>query len=234
LILFYFFFGKNLSGFSLQMASPVIQLYKSFTSKLFGGFAFLELQTKLVEENKSLQERINDLETENINAKMLLSEAGVFAAATSTDPNLLKAVAVAFPPQIPYDILLLNKGEQDGLKVGAKVFLADRVEAGLIEEVYNNLSKVQLFSSAGVKTESILERSGEVIEIEGAGSGGFKISLPISFDIRIGDFAVTAGLPRRALAKVVSIKKDEAASLLTAFFSYPVKINGNTLFYVQI
>lgn len=236
LILLFFFFGKNLSGLSVQALAPAMRIYNRFSETISLSFNFLKPKENLLLENEALKERITELEAKNLKTRALVSEEEVLMQATSSSllQNAIQALPTSFPPQVPYDTLIIDKGERAGIKTGAKVFLYDRVEAGVVEEVYANFSKIRLFSSPGIKTEAVLERTGEILELTGQGGGSFEASLPASFDIKEEDLVVLPGLPRTIFAKTVSIKKDETSSLNSVFFSPPLKINGNSILYVQI
>jgi cell shape-determining protein MreC len=150
------------------------------------------------------------------------------------EPNYLSAAILLSPPRTPYDVLIIDRGEYDGVVPEQKVLLGNRVALGAIESVRPNQSTVKLFSTPGKKTEAIVERTGEIVELEGQGGGNFKLEVPLGFDIKDGDLILLQGLPRRLLASVAQVKSDETSSFLTVFLQLPARLLGNSPIYVEV
>lgn len=230
----FFFLNNRLSGSAITLLSPVMKISGNISNNLSSAFSIFEPQTNLIAENNALKAEVERLQEENLAYQAQISENTILSVKTEDTPNMIDVLPLSFPPKVPFDTLIINKGQNDGLHAGDKVFLADRIEVGTVESVYSDSGRVTLFTSPGKKTESIFERTGEVVELEGYGSGTFKVQLPKSFDVQEGDLLVLPGLPRTIIAKVATIKRDDASSFITILLSAPIKINGNTLLYVQV
>ena len=229
LILIFFFLGSSISSVFIKIFSPGLNAYNNFKNNFSLGFSVFRTEQSLVTENVNLKERVTQLEVENLNLKAQISEDKII----TKREGFIETLPISFPPQMPYDTLLINKGSNDGIEAGSRVYIGDRIVVGSVESVYSNNSKVKLFTSYGLKTEAVLERTGEVLELNGLNSGNFKIELPLNFDIAEGDLLVLPDLPRTIVAKVFGLKKDEASSFVKVFLSTPIKINGNTILYVS-
>lgn len=143
----------------------------------------------LVEENLLLKEKLvllESLETsvkayEDTQTKMLelfgRSGKGDFIAAT----------VLARPPKTLYDILVLDAGVVNGIKVGAKVSHPMLGELGTVVEVSQFNSKVSLYSTSGRETPAYLERDDEPVNLIGRGGGTFYFTVAKDVLVMPGD-----------------------------------------------
>jgi cell shape-determining protein MreC len=229
LIIIFLIFRGFFSRISFSLLSPAMKVYESFSSKFSFGLDLLRPKGSLVAENESLKRRIAELEMQNLEMGTQ-SEFGNL----SEEAGFVLVSPISFPPRVPYDTLVIDKGEDGAVKTGDKVYLAGRIIVGVVEGVSGKVSTVRLFTSSGIKTEAVLERTGEVVELEGVGGQSFVLKLPAGFDITPEDIFVLPGKERIVVAKVLSIEKDENSSFMKIFSSLPFKINGNTELYVQL
>lgn len=230
LVAIFLFFGKKLSGRALTIFAPALKLYDLTANSISGGLNILEPQYFLVDENNALKREVSDLQIKN---SELLSN-NVANDNKDTEPGRLSTLAISFPPQTPFDTIVIEKGAKDGLKEGDKIYLSRQILVGSVEIVYDSYARVRLLTSPGQKTEAVLSRTGDVVVLVGYGGGSFKLILPISFDVKEGDLIVLPGSAHTIVGQVKSIKRDETSSFLTLLISLPIKIDGNTTLYVQI
>lgn len=187
-------------------------------------------KTFLKEENQRLKreleatrrslEKLAAIEEENRKFKALLNrrERGSEAVLASV---LLK------PPQSPFDMLILDVGEDMGVVIGDRIH-AQGVLIGAIAAVFTRSSTARLFSSPG---EQVMVEVGSGIHTRalGEGNGNFSITVPRETEIETGDPVVLPGFDRAFLGNVAVIEQTPTGSFKTVRFRTPVNVGELTL-----
>ena len=92
--------------------------------------------------------------------------------------------------------------------MGNMVFALGDVPVGRVEIVYDDSSKIVLFSNSGEKT-GVVVGSGQVfMEVVGRGGGNFEMIIPRDFILTKGDTVVLPGIIPRVLGIVQKIISD--------------------------
>lgn len=229
----FYFWGNKLSPSFVklsQASSFVIKIGNSIKS----GFAFLEPKSSLITENQSLKKRIGELQEKVFDYDVILSEnIALYDSLNLKRENFIPANILIASPRIPGDRLIINRGEKDGVFIGAKAFLSERVVIGVVEEVYKTSSQIKMYSSAGTKTDAILERSGSIVTLEGGGSGNFILEVPLDFEISSGDLFFLPGALKAVVAQVGSVKKEITSSFAKVLLTTPLQVRGDSILRVE-
>jgi len=231
---FYFWSGFFLPLF-LKILVPVSTFSKKAGSNLEIALKLLEPKSTLISQNEILKRKLAMLEARIFDYEIIagenvfLREKLEFLNHDFTIANLLLV-----PPQIPYDTILVDRGESNGVLAGAVVLIRDRAILGYVEESYDNFSRVRMYSSSGIKTSAILEKDGTIVELLGMGGGNFLLEAPLDFNIRKGDIFLMPGKNRLVVAIVGSVKKEKTSSFTKVLLKVPHKISGNSTLLVQV
>lgn len=147
----------------------------------------------LVIENESLREKIRNIED-------------LFPGGAETRPQSgIVAGVVARPLESPYDTLLIAAGAKSGIARGMEVFGAGGTPLGIVSEVVDDFSWVNLFTRPGMQTQAVVSSAHTEITLLGAGSGTFKVSLSRAATITEGDSVYVPGPGFLPVGKVVRI-----------------------------
>ncbi len=149
------------------------------------------------------------LRKENEDLKELLGRKPTGAAVLSR--VLLK------PPQAPYDELVLDVGQDEGVADGAELYDKSGAIVGVVTSAADSFSRARLFTSPGETIEAELLSSGIVLPLLGYGDGTFKVEVPRGFAVSVGDVFVLPGLKSHPLASVASIEEETGGSFKTIF-----------------
>ena len=113
-------------------------------------------------------------------------------------------------------MIIINAGEQDGLKIDQPVIVGDGVIVGTIAKVEKDISMVRLINDNQSKVAAtLLNKDGSLGVVE----GGYGLSIKMNFIPRdevvlVGDKVITSGLeenvPRGLLIGEVSVAENEA------------------------
>ncbi len=136
------------------------------------------------------------------------------------------------------NILLINKGEEEGIKKGMPVITPEKVLAGRVTRVFNGFSKVETVSSENfVFDVKILDKEITALARGQGGSEVFLDLIPKRSDIVVGDTIITAGLeesiPRNlVVGRVGEIHRDDVESMQRATIEAGFSLDRNFYLFV--
>lgn len=213
-----------------QKVGGVSQNLRAYFSSKTGLYAENE---KLKQDLAMLNAQMADhqiLTLENENLKNILARA-------PKNKNLVLAAILAKPPQSAYDTLILDVGQGEGVKAGARVYAYGEVPIGRIDSVSADVSKVVLYSTAGERTPVVLpvaDKSDVFWELVGRGGGNFEMILPRDFVLSPGDTAVAPGIAPFAIATVKTLLSDPRDPFKKALLASPVNIQALKFVEVEL
>jgi len=187
--------NSRFSNLIFKISAPLVKIGNSIYSvgrPLFiigkinrENIALSRENNKLIAENAKL----NELERENAILKNMLD------IPILKNKNILRADIVGFNPFASNDLLVINKGEIDGVKNNLPVISEEGILLGRVESVADNYSKILLiFSSrSSVAALSQQTRSSGIIK------GNFGTSLILDMvpqldSINENDLLITSGI----------------------------------------
>ncbi|MEK7085011.1 MAG: rod shape-determining protein MreC [Patescibacteria group bacterium] len=170
---------------------------------------------RLIAENNKLSARVAFLE-----ARIREVESG---RASLPNDTAKTAVVVSIPPQSPYDIIVIGRGEQDGIRKGEKVF-AGQALLGFVDEIGRHHAKVKLISYPKLATEAFLEPHSLNVTLEGYGGLNMVFMAPQDLEIKIGDRVISNTSPAYLIGEVGYIKSKESEPLQTVYIRPPVNL----------
>lgn len=224
IIFFLNFFQKEVKNFFYFISSP---FQKFFWKTGDNASDFLEAVFNL----KLLKSEADELRAEN---QKLLAETTELEKIKEENKFLREALEINLQKEfkldlariigkdISSDFILIDRGEDDGIKKGMPVISSQKVLLGKVSEVFNNFSKVMLISSK----ESSFDAEIMNKDISGIVKGEERLSavltlIPQNEEISQGDIIVTSRLggifPQGLLiGKIDKVKKNDVESLQTA------------------
>ena len=246
LIMFYFRspFISSLSYVAHIVLTPFMAV-GNVVSNSFGGFrAFVANKDDILKENEDLRNKLNEQTASLSNQTSVLADKlrleAILGRKQDSNPFLLSAI-LAKPNKSPYDTLIVDTGENNGVKTGDLVFAMGNVPIGRVAAVYPFSAKIVLFSTADEKTEVVLATgsmpTGEAgqsafVEVVGRGGGNFEMVLPRDFSITEGTEVVLPGIHSYTVAVVQAVISDPRDAFSKALLISPINIYE--LKFVQI
>lgn len=232
LFLFVIYFQKSIFRILSVGASAVFRPFVTLGNNIgenfsnFGAYFRIKKNVYLDNENlrKELEEKnatlsnYNSILDENLKLKESLNRIG------ENKDNFILAGILSKPNKSPFDTLIIDIGEKNGITVGNLVIAKGGVPLGRIAEVYGISAKVLLFSTAGEKTEVVVGGSDVYLEAIGRGGGNFEINVPRDFIITEKAEAVLQGITPYTVAIFEKVISDPRDSFVKALFVSPVNI----------
>ncbi len=155
-------------------------------------------QAALVAENDALQARIADL-------------TALLGTRTESDGGVLAGV-LARPPVSPYDVLVVDRGELDGVLPGSLVYGAGGVPLGTVAATTARASRVLLYSSPGKETAAWVGDTRIPLAIVGEGSGAFYSKVSRDAGVLVGMPVYVAGPGALPIGEVLAVEANPAAT----------------------
>lgn len=150
-----------------------------------------------------------------------------------SDENWVVAGVLVRPPHTPYDILVLDVGDRDGVEHGQLVFTGSGVVIGSIQQVLEKQSFVTLFSTPLVQTDVVLAGQGVAVTARGRGGGVYEIHLPRDITVEPGQQVVLPGRATEVLGVIQEVVFDPRDPFQTVYVSAPVNLYHQRLVYVS-
>jgi len=239
LILFYFRLGiwGGLSYLTNRFFHPVFTLGNFVGEKLGGIRSLFISKSSLDMQNKTLQSQLDEDKAAMANYNSILAENNslkeILGRKNEKTPMVLSAI-LSKPDQSPYDTIIIDAGEKEGLKVGDMVFASGNVPVGRLALVYPDSSKVILFSNSGEKTQVVVGGKNIFLEAIGRGGGNFEMVLPRNFTPAKGDQVLLPGITSYVLAVIETIISDPRDPFVKALLVSPVNVEELRFVEVKI
>ncbi|OIP65556.1 MAG: hypothetical protein COV32_00690 [Candidatus Yonathbacteria bacterium CG10_big_fil_rev_8_21_14_0_10_43_136] len=148
----------------------------------------------LVDENIILNEAIELMHTQVLDRNLLAEKVIRLEEALGRlrmDDRVVASV-LAGPGRSPYDTLVIDAGENEGINVNNYVTYAGSGVIGKIIETTGNSSKVKLFSYPNEEHAVLVGDSYIPAVAVGTGMGNFEAKVPQESSVEIGDNIITA------------------------------------------
>lgn len=167
----------------------------------------LRMQAQVLDRNL-LEEKVNKLEE---------------ALGRAQGDNRVVAYVLAGPGQSPYDTLVVDAGEDNGLALGDKVVYAGSGVIGEVIEVSRATSKVRFYSAPGEEHMVVIGSSAIPAKALGKGMGNFETKVPQGSEVALGDKVRTlqGGL---LLGTISSVEKEPSLPFARVLFRLPFNI----------
>lgn len=229
LVLIFIFGAIVLSLFDNLITKAVAPLWRGenkFSRNLANIGEFFKTREVLRRENIALKERVSSLELSLAGLSLLEAQRDNLSALLGRKAELggITVAVLTHPPQSPYDLLVVDAGEREGVLTGSRVSLPEGPEVGVVTQVFPSFSRVKLLSSAGEKVPAVLERHDIPVELEGRGGGNFQLLLPRETAVEIGDRILSSSLRGELLAIVEDVTLEPTDSFKEVLARSPANI----------
>ena len=189
LFIIHIIFPKLFPALTSSIGIPLWKTENLILENGSGVFGYFMSKRRLLEDNNSLRSEnillknqmlgFIALEDENIKLKEVLGRV-------SPNKAVLAAVLTR-PPTTPYDVLIVDAGESDGVVTGEKVMVGGNGVVGYVEEVLGHSSKVKLYSTSGERTDIELLANNVPAVAIGRGGGNFEAIVSRDTKVSVGE-----------------------------------------------
>lgn len=196
---------------------------------------YLRSRETLVNEVEKLRTEIATQSGTQLSIRRLMEEniqLRGMANAASTDQERLVARVLARPGQLSYDLLQIDRGASSGVVVGAPVYTGVDSILGIVVQVYDNYSFVDLFTSPGFESTAFIFGPNVFSPIEGIGGGVARVRLPQGVSIEEGQLVILPGVSNGIYGEIARVENEPTQPEQYGYITPPLAINN--LLYVSV
>lgn len=228
-LIFFIYFSSPVFNFlssSLNKVSrPFLILTNNIGARMYNFSVLFADKKTLILENQNLKNELNEqkslIEEYNILAKEVIDLKEILGR---VDENKEFVLATILKKPGIFDTLILDIGEDKGIKETNLVFAYGNIPIGYVKEVYPKSSLVYLFSKTGEKVNALVQSRNIYLDVIGRGGGNFEIILPRDLVLEKGENLLLPNLKSYTIAKVDSIISDPRDSFQKALLISPINI----------
>jgi cell shape-determining protein MreC len=225
-----------LSSFGSFVANAVTPLWHSnfFLTRGISNFTqSLRSKDALIEENMRLKDELASSNELIVSLRAIASSRDdLIASFGRSFQSGIPANVLVHPPETPYDIVLVDAGENLGVRPGSEVSTPEGSSIGIVSDVFSKTARVKLYSTSGERTDAVLERHSVPITLVGRGGGSLEFTVPREAPVEIGDRIMTPYIESGLLGIVGNIDVTQTDSFKTVLVKSP--INPSMLRHVII
>lgn len=213
-VIFWRFFPAPIQIASETLINPILKT-ESFLYRLTAG--------EQNELDASLEEELDYLRAENDTLLNQLNGEG---------EERVVAGVIGRPSALPYDVIVIDQGQKDGIVKDAPVY-ADQYRAiGFVGAVYENSSVVVLLTTPGFTSTVFVYGPNIYTTAEGVGGGVIRIHVPQGININNGDLVVVPSLSSGVYGSITAV--DSAPSRPEQYGYVTSDTPINSLRYVSV
>ncbi len=189
LSLLIYMFPDFVRSTSYTIGRPVWLIRDGVMQKFSELKGYFVSKNSLVSENQILKDELSKLRLKEIDYGVLSGEFTDMKNQMGRKENTARIVSrvLSKPPYSPYDTLIIDVGSSDGVFLGNRVYMSDNIIVGIVKNVTQHTSLVELFSSGGVEQEATVARTGATFTLKGLGGANIELEVPKDTDIIWGD-----------------------------------------------
>lgn len=156
---------------------------------------YLRDRSALVEENRLLQNELIQRTAEPGTLAAVVAENTQLRALLGVAPEeRIAAGVIGRPDTLPYDVLMVDAGAEQGVVVGAPVYAGANVVIGSVAHVFPRTALVKLVTSPGVSSSVFIVGPDIYTTATGIGGGQLRVGVPQGISLTIGDPVILPSL----------------------------------------
>jgi cell shape-determining protein MreC len=113
---------------------------------------------------------------------------------------------IARPNELPYDLLQIDKGSNDGVVVGSPVYIGADNVIGIIVSTAPEFSFAELFTSPGFEATIFISGPNVVATLEGYGGGVARARVPQGISLSVGNVVYLPSIEPGAFGRIAYIE----------------------------
>lgn len=194
----------------------------------------------LVRDKQALDTRIKELENalivserSSLTQQRLIEENNRLRQLFNADGiERIAATVIARPNELPYDLLQIDRGTDQGVLVGAPVFVGTDLVIGLVVHTGPTFAFVQLVTSPGFEATAFVAGPNITATIEGLGGGQSRVRVPQGIPMRVGNLVHLPSVEPGVFGRIVYVENQPTQPEQYGYIATDVPISG--LHYVAV
>lgn len=227
--------GFSLFGKSLAWAfAPLWHSNLYVRTGLENLVGSLRTKDALIAENEALKEKLASDDELIISLRAIAESRNELLKSFGREPmHMLPGSVLVHPPETPYDILIVDAGDNLGIKPASLVYTPEGSEIGTVSDVFSKTSRVKLYSTAGERSDAVLERGGAAIVLVGRGGGNMSFTIARDIPVSVGDRVLSPRLESSLVGVVGDIEVTPTDSEKTVLVRSPINPNSQRFVLIE-
>jgi len=168
---------------------------------------YLRGQTELINRITDLESKLAAAESTDVTQQRLYTENQSLRQLLSMDQHdRIGAAVIARPNQLPYDLLEIDRGANDGIKVGAPVYIGADNVVGVVSQIAPHYSFVELFTTPGFTATTYISGANVIATLEGYGGGSARVRVPQGIPLKEGDLVHVPSIDPGVFGRITYIE----------------------------
>ncbi len=152
---------------------------------------YLRDRATLIEENETLKEQLALDNSSDRYAELMRQENEELRALLGgTSEERILASIIGRPNALPYDVLVIDRGSNDGIALDAPVFIADNRVIGIVSKVFAKSAIIELVTTPNLVSSVFVVGPDIFTNAVGMGGGQLRIGVPQGIALTIGDAVI--------------------------------------------
>ena len=157
--------------------------------------SYLRSRSELVQHERELRRELADHAAAALTAAGLAHENEALRALIgATSSQRIAAGVIGRPTALPYDVLLIDRGTEDGIQENAPVYAGGDHAIGFVAHVFSGSAVVALVTTPGLTSTVYIYGPNIYTTATGLGSGSLRVSVPQGIELSEGDPVVVPSL----------------------------------------
>lgn len=180
--------------------------------------SYVRSRKELINELDALRDQVSAQGGKDATIVRLSAENDELRALLSaTHEERIAASVLARPPYLPYDAILIDQGERDGVLEGAIVYHSHDQAIGFIAKVFSSSALVALFSTSGMQATVYVIGPDIYTPMYGEGGGVMRIEVPQGITMHEGDVVILPSVDSGILGTITEIESSPTQPVQKGF-----------------
>lgn len=165
--------------------------------------SYLRDRKELIKEIDELKSSLASNSGERYTLQLLSKEnTELRALLGDTEEKRIAAGIIGRPNKLPYDVLVLDKGGDDGIVEGAPVFIGNNSVIGTIRKVFPKTAVVELITTPGFSASVYIVGPNIYTNAEGIGGGQMRVGVPQGITLSVDNLVILPSIASGVYGKI--------------------------------
>lgn len=220
-------------GVSRVVLYPVHATHEWFRNSQARLPMYLKGQADLIQRISELENELAIASGTDLTTQRLYEENVWLRQLLGVDQNTrIAAAVIARPTELPYDLLQIDKGSDDGIKEGAPVYIGIDNVIGVVSHVTPTYAFIQLFTTPGFSVTTFISGADVVATMEGYGSGIARVRVPQGIPLAVGNLVHIPGINPGVFGRIEYLENRPSQPEQYGYIALPKPVSG--IHYVAV
>ncbi len=225
-LLLLFLIPQILSLVAYVAFTPIVALQSYFRESTATIPSYFRDRNSLIVMQEDLRRQIETQKASEFTLDKLTTENRLLKDLGSIEDSRIIAGVSGRPTELPYDVLVIDKGSDAGIIQNAPVYSGQDQALGYIASVYPKSALVVLATTPEFKSTVYIYGPNIYANAIGQGSGSLKISIPQGITVSVGDLVVLPTLDSAIYGKVSAVDSSPTQPEQYAYVSTGVSLQS--------